>query len=448
MHTRFFLVFALFVAVPAFSQVNDNSTSVTSDTSSTDAAPMLTPPPVSGAAYTTVPESQERSNYLRAGVTFATAYTDNALGGETAKPVSDEEYTVLPSIALDETTSRLHSVLTYAPGFTFYQHTDGRNETDQNASMDVQYRLSPHVTVSVHDSFDKTSNIFNQPDPLAATSVYGSTQAPIAAVVPPIADMLTNNGNAEVTYQFSRLGMIGASGTFTNLHFPNPSEVPGLYDSSSRAGSAFYSHRLSKKHYVGAQYQYSRILAFPAGSQFDTQTHTLSLFYTVYLEPTLSLSFAGGPQYYEAFQTMAVNVGSWSPAATASLGWQGRRMALAASYARTLSGGGGLLGAFESNNGTLSAHWQMARTWAIRTAGNYGVNKNILPIVLSASSEGGHSISGTISLNHPIGQYFGAELGYTRLHQSYSGISILSLAPDTNREYVNISYRFVHPLGR
>ena len=30
--------------------------------------------------------------------------------------------------------------------------------------------------------------------------------------------------------------MIGASGTFTNLHFLNPTEVPGLYDSNSAGG--------------------------------------------------------------------------------------------------------------------------------------------------------------------------------------------------------------------
>src|SRR5262249_49513069 len=159
-----------------------------------------------------------------------------------------------------QTTSRLHSVLTYAPGFTLYQHTDGRNETDQNASVDVEYRLSPHVTASVRDTFHKSSNAFNQPDPLTAAAVYGSAQVPTATVIAPIADVLTNNANAELTYQFSRGGMIGASGTFTNLHYPDPTEVPGLYDSSSRGGSAFYSHRLSKKHYIGAQYQYSQIL--------------------------------------------------------------------------------------------------------------------------------------------------------------------------------------------
>ena len=35
------------------------------------------------------------------------------------------------------------------------------NETDQNASIDFQYRLSPHVTLSAHETdFQKSSNVF------------------------------------------------------------------------------------------------------------------------------------------------------------------------------------------------------------------------------------------------------------------------------------------------
>ena len=47
---------------------------------SEDTSRMLTPPPVSGQSYPTVPTSEERSNYLRGGLAFTTAYTDNAVG--------------------------------------------------------------------------------------------------------------------------------------------------------------------------------------------------------------------------------------------------------------------------------------------------------------------------------------------------------------------------------
>src|SRR6202051_5204924 len=68
---------------------------------------MKVPPPVSGRSYPTEGSSQERSNYLRGGVTFTSAYTDNALGSVSGQPVSDVSYSVAPFIELDESTPRL-----------------------------------------------------------------------------------------------------------------------------------------------------------------------------------------------------------------------------------------------------------------------------------------------------------------------------------------------------
>jgi len=445
MLTRICLSLALLVAMPAWSQVDTNATEST--TNPADEARMLTPPPVNGETYPTTVGSETRSNYLRAGLTFNTAYSDNVVGGVSGNPVSDISYSIWPTIALDQTTSRLHSMLTYSPGFTFYQRTSARNEQDQNAALDFQYRLSPHVTASLRDSFQKSSNVFNQPDLLSAGGVPGSGQSPPVTVIAPVADRLNNSANAELTYQFSRNGMIGASGTFTNLHYPNPAEVPGLYDSSSRGGAAFYSHRLSKKHYLGATYQYSRILAYPVNAQSETQTHTVFVFYTVYLKPTFSVSLSGGPQHFDVAQFPLPAARSWSPAATASMGWQGLHTNFAASYSRTVSGGGGLVGAYHSNSANASARWQLARTWNVGSAASYAIYKNVTPFFFLASP-GGHTVSGTVSVQHQISEHFNAEVGYTRLHQSYSGVGAISNAPDTNREFISVSYQFARPLGR
>ena len=125
----------LLTAAPLWSQDNTSTQPATAyGTGSPDNGDsrMQTPPPVSGQSYPTTFSGGERSNYLRGGLAFTAAYTDNVLGSVGNKPVSDVSYSVAPFIALDETTSRLHWVLTYAPGFTFYQHTSSRNEADQN----------------------------------------------------------------------------------------------------------------------------------------------------------------------------------------------------------------------------------------------------------------------------------------------------------------------------
>ena len=432
--------------VPLWSQVNATADATASTTQVEDR--MQTPPPVSGAAYPATYAAEQRSNYLRGGLTFTTAYSDNVLGGTSANPVSDVSYSIFPNIALDQTTSRLHWVLSYSPGFTFYQRESSRNQDNQNVSIDFRYRLSPHVTLSLRDSFQKSSSVLDQPDLASAAAVTGGTQGTGIAIVAPLAAQLNNTGNAELTYQFSANGMIGASGTFTNLHYLDTALVPGLSDSSSQGGSAFYSHRLSKKHYVGASYQYERILSYPIGTpQNETQTHAVLLFYTLYLQPNLSISVSAGPQHYDAAQFPLPPAQAWSPAASASMGWQARHTNLAASYSRTVSGGGGLSGAFHSNSANLSLQQQLSRNWNAQVAGAYSINKTVTPLFIPPSL-GGHSISGSVSIQRTLGQHLSAEAGYTRLHQSYNNIAAISNAPDTNREWISVSFQFARPLGR
>ena len=51
-------------------------------------------------------------------------------------------------------------------------------------------------------------------------------------------------------------------------------------------------------------------------------------------------------------------------------------------------------------------------------------------------------------MQRKLGQHFQAELGYTRLHQSYADIAAVSTFPNVNREWVSLSYEFARPLGR
>jgi outer membrane protein assembly factor BamA len=133
--------------------------------------------------------------------------------------------------------------------------------------------------------------------------------------------------------------------------------------------------------------------------------------------------------------------------ATASLGWQGRRTTFAAGYSRSVTAGGGLIGAFNSNAANATARWQMKRAWSIGSAASYAIYQNVTPH-LTFANPGGHSISGSVSVQHSIGEHFNVEAGYTRLHQSFSEIAVISGQPDTNREFISISYQFNRALGR
>lgn len=419
--------------------------------------PMLTPPPVSGQSYPVAPTSQERSNYLRGGVTFSTAYSDNVLGSTASNsaPVSDVSYSVWPTLALDTTTTRLHWTLNYAPGFTFYQRISARNEQDQNVSINFQYRLSPHVTFSAVDTFQKSSNVFNQPDLASAGAVSGGAQGDNFSVISPIADQLHNSGTVGITYQFAADAMIGAGGTFTNLHYPNQTEVPGLFDSETQGGSAFYAYRISSVHYIGVTYQYQRLLSFPTQGQNETQTDAIFPFYVFSPSRRFSISMFGGPQYSDIGPQFIIGAtvpqpGSraWRSAGGASVNWQGQFTSLALGYTHIISSGGGLIGAVKMDAANASIHQQVGRALSASLSGGYAQNTVLggLPQTVAGSTNG-HSISGTAALQRTFGEHLSAQLGYSRIHQHYN-VAVISTTPDTNREFVTLSYQFARPLGR
>lgn len=442
MYLKVYLSLALFVATPSWSQVPISDPGAVPGTGSQ----MLTPPPVSGQAYPTEVGSEVRSNYLRAGFTFTPSYSNDVVGEASVPPVSDFGYSFFPTLTVDKATSREHLTLTYSPSFTIYQRTSSENQTNQNLSLSFQYRLSPHVTVSLRDNLQKISNVFNQPGLLSGGAVSGLPQPPLNTVIGPVADQLGNTADAEITYQFSRNGMIGTAGRFTKLDFLNPTQVPGLYDSHSSGGSAFYSHRLLRNSYIGGVYQYSQITAYPPKVISEVQTHTVFLFYTIYFTRTVSLSLSVGPQHFDAAQFPMPTYGSWSPTLSASTGWQGRHTSFAASYLRSVTGGGGLVGVFQSNTAAAFARWKLARAWSTTAAANYSINKDETPSSF-ISSGGGHGVGGSVSAQHQLSDRFKVEFGYSLLHQSYNGIPVISNSPNINREYVSFSYSFARALG-
>jgi hypothetical protein len=431
-------------AASADNNNNDTDNSVRDDR-------MLTPAPVSGQPFPTEPVSEERSNYLRYGLSFTSAYTDNALGAVNGHRISDVSYSLAPTVAVGETTSHAHLLVSYAPGFTFYQRTSALNEADQNALIGLEWRLSPHVTVTARDSFQKSSSVFNQPDLGSAGSVSGGTEGGNFSVIAPLADRLSNSGNAGISYQFGPNSMVGASGTFSNLHYPNPTQVSGLYDTSSQGGSAFYAWRAGKMHYFGATYQYQRLMSYPSAGLSETQTQAAILFYSLNPTPRFAISVFGGPQHSDTIQPPSQSQPSpelkaWNPEGGASAGWQGRVSTFAVAYNHSIASGGGLIGAVHMDSATAFVRQQVNRSFSASVSAGY-VQNNVVGSVLPGTYSG-HSFSGTASVQQQVGQHLGVQLGYTRLHQDYSNVAVIALTPDTNREFVSLAYQFARPLGR
>ena len=398
------LIAIILLAGSLWAQTDTSGAAIAATGTGGSSAGMLTPAPVNGEGYSMGFTSETRSNYLRGGLTFTSAYDTDATIATNGQAISEASYSVFPTISLDQTRSRFHWVFNYSPGFTFYQKTSELNQANQNLGINLSYRLSPHVTLNLRDTFLKTSNLLNQPNQDFAQPVSGSVFVPNESVIAPLADVLSNTANASLTYQFSPNGMVGASGTFANLHYSNQAQVPGLGDSSSKAGSAFYNRRLSKMHYVGATYQYQDFLAYPTIGQSETTAHSVFLFYTLYLKPTVSISLYGGPQYSQTQQFGLPTTTGWSPAGGASMSWQGKLTSFALSVSRAINDSGGLAGAVQAISGNASIRRQITRNLSASLGGSYADNNMLDP--LSTLNTSGHTVSGNASVQRQVRRAF------------------------------------------
>jgi hypothetical protein len=414
-------------------------------------AQMLTPPPISGLNYSTELGSETHFNYLRTGIAVGSGYIHNVEAGSSSAPVNDTTYFFQPSVAFDRSTARSEQTFSYNPAFALYQPTSTLNTLNQTASVDLRFHLTPHTFLRTGDAFNRTSASFGAGS--APVTIAGSPSSVTPGVLAPFAPEITNRTTAVLSWQGSSNDMLAVSGLLTTLDFTNSSQAAGFYNSTNRGGSASYTHRLTDNQYVGVIGEYARIVATPLSAslgenQSDTRTAGAFGFYTMYFQRKCSLSLVGGPQHYALSEYSVVPARAWSPAGMASLGWQGYRTSIAASASHTVTGGSGILGAFETNTGSGSFRWHPARTWTLNLGGSYSKIATVDSQFGADSMRGGHSASGTFSVDRAIGSSLDLTASYTRLHQTYSGIAAISANPTSDNVTISLFYRFSHPLGR
>jgi hypothetical protein len=435
---------ALMMAVPIFCQVEpgaegDDFIAPTSETR------MIPPPAVSGATLPLDSETGGRSNYLSGGVTVSSAYVGNVQPGQNSKAVNDESYSIWPVLAIDQKTPRSARSLVYSSGFTFFRRTSVLDSINQSMDAKVDYALSPRFTMSLRDSFLQNSNVFNQPFVTAG----GTTSAPqgnaSSSLVIPFAEELKNDANALFSLQFARFAMVGGRVGFETLKFPDVSKGSGLFPSQAGSVLGFYNRRISTTGYLGVIYEGARVVT--SQRKTTTQTQTLSFFYTLLSTRRLTLSLAAGPQYLSFSAPDSLPYQKWTPSVRASLGWVTPHFRLTSDYSKDITAGQGLLGAYASDRADASLGFHLTRAWSFNSIAVYQNNKNSVPTAVQGYP-GGHTASGTASAEYSLGQHMTAGLGYTRLHQNYSGIAAISLAPESDRVFVSVTYDFRRPLGR
>jgi hypothetical protein len=423
--------------LPAWGQV-DTITTSDAETDTVDEGQLLIPPPVSNQSYPTEFVDEAEQNYFRVGFVFSSGYSSNV--SNTSKPVGDVSYSFWPTIAVNRATSQLHLLASYSPGFTIYQKTSSYNQANQNLTLNLDDLLSPRLSMSVHEEFQQTSNVFNQPTPLTIVPVSGSPAVTSLGIVPPLADQIYNRTSAQFAYQLDATSIIGATGTFEHIQYLNSE----LYNLQAAGGTAFYSHRLGEKYYIGGSYQYVTTQSYQTGAPTTpAQLQSVLAFFSIFFRPTLSVSISGGPQHFMGTQPLSPTISSWTPLLAISCAWQGQRTTLAASYSRAVSGSGGLSGVFHSTTVSASADWKVSRNWVAAVRASYANNA---PLFVASSGE--RTILGTVLGQRHLSERANLELGYSWVNQNYRQIVPVTSIPNINRVFFSLNYQLIKPLQR
>jgi hypothetical protein len=395
----------------------------------------------------------ERSNYLRGGLNVGATYDDNPLLLSSGVESNTSE-TIFPNIRIEESTSRTRWSLGYAGGLTVNQKITSQNQGSHNLNFDSQCRLSPHVNLRVAEAFSLTTGFF---DAGSGSEVVASSGGPNASLITPLATQRSSLTTVETNYHFARNDLIGASGSFYAIDFTNVPTPPAgtqptqLTDTQTASGSAFWLHLLFHGDWGGVSYRFDRI-TFSGGSG-ETRVHSFLAVDTLSLWKRLTLTGFLGPQYSENQGLVNVAAQStqssgWSVSGGAQGGWQGERTSVTAGYSRSITDGGGVLGADHLQTVQANFRRVLVPGWAFALNASHGTNQSITePFANSATSI--NLTSAGISLERNVGKNIGLRMGYAHDFQEQFGVpgTTQTLNASRNRFFVTLSYQWAKPLG-
>ena len=394
----------------------------------------------------------ERSNYLRAGVNVGATYDDNALLTP-HNTLGNTTFSVFPNISLEQTRSRMSWKLGYAAGLTVNQRLSNRNQGSHDLNFDSQFRLSPHVNLRVAEEFSLTSGAFNA---VNGAGVGTGNGGPNPNLLTPLSLQRSSSTVVQANYHFALNDMLGANGSFYDLHFSDPPKGVTLTNTRTASGSAFWLHGFGRD-WAGVDYRFERVTFAPSANNAggETRLHSILAVDTINLPNRFTVTGFLGPEYSEnqglisGGSETSATFSEWSVAGGVEAGWQKDHTSVATGYSRRISDGGGVLGVVRLQGLHGEVRQQLRPGWAVGVGGSYGHN-NSLTVPTAGSAERINSASIGVALERNLGKSLGLHVGYAHDFQEQFGSADAAQqgAAHRNRFSVTLGYQWSRPLGR
>ena len=409
----------------------------------------------------TLRSERNSGNLLIVGVSLESLYDNDALS-TTAGRLGDLAWNIRPRLALSQSRRRLRWTLDYSPTLAFNHRLAERDLFTHTFGLDAQYRATRRLTVHLRDSVRVETNLLDGLSQRPFVPEFGTLDRPNDSFVTPATRRIYHGAGLDLSYLLGPYTMVGLSGTFAQTRFRNlPAQPPvgtNLIDSQAQGGRAFFSRRLTRRHSIGATYQFNAF-SFQQG---QARAVTQSFFYThsVELTPSMSLSFFVGPDFSRIHNQLLLilNLGSLvgqfkvntfstpsSLSGGATYRWEGNRTVFRASWVRRVDDGGGLFGASRLQAATGELRRQLAHRWTAGVGISYGTT-SILG--LSSPVAASRALSATSDVSWTVAEHLSLAFRYAHLHQGGYGTSVFNNFNDHDQFSVSLTYQFARPLGQ
>jgi hypothetical protein len=267
----------------------------------------------------------------------------------------------------------------------------------------------------------------------------------------PLSTQRSSTTTVETNYHFALNDLVGASGSFYDLHFSNVPVGTELTDSKTASAAAFWLHRIFGTDWGGISYRFQRITFNPGGG--ETDVHSFLAVDTLNISSRLTLTGFVGPQYTEnqglfPGELQATQSNGWSVSGGAEGAWKNQNTSVAAGYSRSISDGGGVLGTVLLQTVHANFRREIVKGWAAALYAMHGTNQSLtVPLATTASSI--NLTSAGISLDHNVAKSIGLRMGYSHDFQQQFGLPAPTPTQNAsrNRVFVTLSYQWSKPLG-
>src|SRR5437899_885895 len=206
------------------------------------------PAPLGGTSPQLLPTSEgEVRNVLRGGLTIGGLYDDNAISIGSQR-LDGYQYSVSPSLAIQQTRPHTAWSLDYRGGFTVDHKSQEVSPSIQNATSataDMQHIFARRLLLELREDYVRTSNPFSYTADSRSVSALSGAGQLNSFVAAPAATRMAEVSSGSLIYQLTRHSSMGLSGSYSMQRFRDVATEPGvalsLIDTKTTTGRGFYA---------------------------------------------------------------------------------------------------------------------------------------------------------------------------------------------------------------